>query len=97
MKRILLQALLCSAALGLCAATPEEERRIVRESVEWMFGDPITPTSTVVTNVWKLYYTEGKRASKTERLLLTIRMDSARQFSADDLLSMKASEREKEQ
>ena len=56
MKRILLQALLCSAALGLCAATPEEERWIVRESVEWMFGDPITPKK------WKRWQREIKPA-----------------------------------
>ena len=80
---------------------------IRRDSASLWMGSPLhehsyelsldTNASTAVTNVWKLYYTEGKRASKTERLLLTIRMDSARQFSADDLLSMKASEREKEQ
>jgi len=50
-----------------------------------------TKVSTADTNVWQLYYTEGKNKSKTERHLLTIHMDSARQFSADDLLLMKAS------
>jgi len=46
-----------------------------------------TKASTAVTNVWKLYYTEGKRESKVNRHLLTIHMDSARQFSTNELLA----------
>jgi len=39
MKRALL-ILLCSTALGLRATTLEEERRFVRESVEWILDNP---------------------------------------------------------
>jgi len=48
-----------------------------------------TKASTAVTNVWQLNYTAGKRESKTVRHLLTIHMDSARQLSDGDLLSLK--------
>ena len=56
MNRLLL-ILLCSAAPWFCAATPEKEsRRIVRESVEWMFGESVTPTK------WKRWQRELKPA-----------------------------------
>jgi len=51
-----------------------------------------TKASTVLTNVWQLYYSAGKGKSKTDRHLLTIHLDSVRQLSADDLRLMKASE-----